>query len=188
MNRIYIILQQWLPLALIIVALCGLVYLAVQQTLRQGANDPQIQMAEDTAAALTAGAPADTVLPTPRIDLARSLAPFMIVFTDAGAIQASSGLLHGQPPTLPTGVLDYVRAKGENRVTWQPAEGVRIAAVIVRTQGATPGFVLAGRSLREVEQREDQILQLAIIAMLVTLFASLVVSIFFRFIGSASHT
>jgi hypothetical protein len=57
------ILRHWLPLAAVTTLLCGLVYLAVQQSLRQGANDPQIQMAEDAAAALVAGSTPESVLP-----------------------------------------------------------------------------------------------------------------------------
>ncbi len=52
MKRISEILKHWLPLALVIVAMSGLVYLAVQQALRLSANSPQVQMAEDAAAAL----------------------------------------------------------------------------------------------------------------------------------------
>ena len=49
------IIRHWLPLAVLTFAFCGLVYLAVQQDLRIGANDPQIQMAEDIASAITGG-------------------------------------------------------------------------------------------------------------------------------------
>jgi len=45
------VLKQWLPLAIVIKLLCGLVYVAVQQEVRLSANDPQIGMAEDLAAA-----------------------------------------------------------------------------------------------------------------------------------------
>jgi hypothetical protein len=38
-------------------------------------------------------------------------------------------------------------------VTWQPRRGVRIASVVMRVQGSQPGFVLAGRNMREVESR-----------------------------------
>jgi hypothetical protein len=74
----------------------------------------------------------------------------MIVYDDQGEAVASSGALHGQIPSLPAGVLDYVRENSEDRVTWQPEAGVRIAAVIVRFEGVESGFVLAGRSLREL--------------------------------------
>jgi hypothetical protein len=62
-----------------------------------------------------------------------------------------------------------------NRVSWQPESGVRIAAVVVVYGGAQPGFVLAGRSLREIEKRESQIEQITGIVWLVTLAVSLVV-------------
>jgi len=49
------ILKHWLLIAIVVTGLIGLVYVAVQQDLRQGANDPQIQMAEDTAAKFANG-------------------------------------------------------------------------------------------------------------------------------------
>jgi hypothetical protein len=47
--------KRWLLIALVVIGLIGLVYAVVQQDLRQGAIDPQIQMAEDTAAKLADG-------------------------------------------------------------------------------------------------------------------------------------
>jgi hypothetical protein len=47
--------------------------------------------------------------------------------------------------------------QGENRVTWQPEPGVRIAAVVASYSGTQSGFVMAGRSLRETERRVDQL-------------------------------
>jgi len=60
--------------------------------------------------------------------------------------------LSGSTPVPPLGVFDSVRSRGEDRITWQPAPGVRSAAVITHYQ---QGFVLVGRSLRLVEQRES---------------------------------
>ena len=45
----------WLPLGLVTLILCGLVNLAVQQNYRMSANDPQIQIAEDVADAVSQG-------------------------------------------------------------------------------------------------------------------------------------
>jgi hypothetical protein len=165
---------RWLPLACVATALAGLVYLAVQQTLRLSANDPQIQLAEDAGAALAAGQPPQSVLPGAPVDLATSLRPYVIVLSDSGELVASSATLHGQSPVIPTGVLAYAREHGEERVTWQPEAGVRSAAVIVRYAGSQPGFVLAGRSLREVEYREQQMLQLVAVVWLATLLVSFV--------------
>ena len=175
MSKVRSILKHWLPIATVVVAMSGLVYLAVQQELRQSANDPQIQLVEDTASALARGETAEQVVPAVQVDVARSLAPFMIVYDEAGNVLESSGLLHGQPPELPAGVLEYVRQHSQDRISWQPESGVRIAAVIDRVEGAGKGFVLAGRSLREVEKRESQVLSEAMLAMLVTLGATLAV-------------
>jgi hypothetical protein len=173
MEKLKNIVRTWLPLALIVSAFCSLVYLASQQMLRQGANDPQIQMANDAADLLTGGVGTGSVVPATAVEISRSLAPFVIVFDDSGNVLATSGLLHGQTPTIPAGVLDYTRQNGEDRITWQPEEEVRIAAVVVRVQGSSPGFVLAGRSLREVEVRESQMETFAFGAWVLTLAASL---------------
>src|SRR6186713_1018093 len=143
------IIRHYLPLALVITAFCGLAYLLSQQILRLGANEPQIQLAQDAAARLTAGESPAIVAPAGTLDVGRSLAPFTIVYDDLGNVVSANGLLHGQPPALPAGVFDYVSQKGEDRISWQPEPGVRYAAVVERVAGAQPGFVLVARSLRE---------------------------------------
>jgi hypothetical protein len=168
------IIRHYLPLALVITALCALAYLLSQQMLRLGANEPQIQMAQDAAARLTAGEAPDSVVPAGTLDVGRSLAPFTIAYDEQGNVLAATGLLRGQPPALPPGVLDYVRHKGEDRISWQPEPGVRYAAVVERVSGAHPGFVLAARSLRETEDRIDVMGQLALAAWLATMLGTLV--------------
>lgn len=181
MKRISNILKVWLPLAVVIVGMSGLVYVTVQQSLRMSLNDPQIQMAEDAASALAAGHNADALIPAITVDVSKSLAPFIIIYDDAGDVVASSAVLHGETPALPSGVLDYTRTRGEDRITWQPESGIRLAAVVVRV-GNGSGFVLAARNMREVEKREDQTLQLSMLAMAVTLVASLAVIVLVEFV------
>ena len=187
MHKAKTILKRWLPIAVALTAACGLVYAAVQQSLRQGANDPQIQLAEDAADALASGAPAASVVPESGVDIGKSLAPFVMVFDDQGNNLASSGLLHDQIPMLPDGVLDYAKQHGEDRVTWQPESGVRIAAVVVACGGPEPGAVLAGRSLREVEVRENQTFLFAGAVWAAGLIASLVVIILGEWLLSGSN-
>lgn len=152
--------KYWFLVAVIIVGIYFFLYGAVQQVLRQGADDPQIQMAEDAAAKLSAGQAVQSVVPTDKVDIATSLAPYMIVFDANGTPIASSAQLNGQTPTLPSGIFDFVRRNGEDRITWQPQDGVRSAVVVTQFKGSNTGFVLAGRSLREVEIREDNLLLL----------------------------
>ncbi len=166
----------WLPAALGLTVLSGLIYVAVQQNFRQSANDPQIQLAEDAAAQLGAGQEAQSLVGSTKVDMAQSLAPFVIIYDQAGHPLASSAQLDGQTPAVTAGVFASVQQSGEDRLTWQPRDGVRIAAVVTRFGGAQPGFVLAGRSLREVESRESQLMQMVGLAWLAALAGSLVIS------------
>jgi hypothetical protein len=164
-----------LSIAVATTALCGLVFAAVQQSMRQSANHPQIQIAQDAADALARGDAPESVAPAAHIDIAKSLAPFIVVFNDRGDAIASSGQLHGQPLHLPGGVLDNVRLHGENRLTLQPEPAVRVASVIVPFSGPNPGFVLSGRSLREVESRTAQLRIFVFIAWVAALAVSLLI-------------
>jgi hypothetical protein len=92
------------------------------------------------------------------VDASVSLAPFVVVYDASGSALASNARLDGALPTPPIGVLKAASASGHNAVTWQPRPGVRIASVTVPWSGGT---VMAGRSLRIVEEREDLALLLA---------------------------
>lgn len=166
-------LAYWIPLALTATVLSLFIYGAVQQAIRQAANDPQIQLAEDAAGRLNAGQSAQAVLLPDTVDMGVSLAPFMIIYDESGSVRASSVSLHGQVPILPSRVLRAVRDGGEDRFTWQPEPRNRNAVVVTRySAGAQSGFVLAGRSLREVEKREEHIRNLITLGLVVALLGA----------------
>jgi hypothetical protein len=151
---------QWLPIAAAVVVLAGLVYATVQQSLRSGADDPQLQMAGDLAAQLSAGAEPAALVGSGRVELATSLSPFATVFDTNGTVLASTARLDGraEPPVPPAGVLRAAQTHGRNSLSWQPRPGVRAAIVVQRWQAADgqgAGTVLVGRSLKEVERREQ---------------------------------
>lgn len=150
-------LRIFIPVVLVCSAIFGTIELAVQQNYRQSANDPQIQMAQDQAKAFENGQKIESVGAGEKIDLSKSLAPFLIVFDSQENPATSSATLNGRIPVPPPGVFEQATNQGENRVTWQPSENVRIAAVVAPFHGPTSGFILAGRSLREVEKRESQL-------------------------------
>lgn len=149
--------------------------------MRQRANDPQIQIAEDTAAMLSAGQPVQSVVPNFKVDMAKSLAPYVIVFDDRGNPVASSVALGGQMPKVPQGVFGNVRKYGQVRFTWEPRRGVRAAVILKKYNN---GFVLSGRSLREVEKRESWLTLQVGLAWLATLFTTFVAVVFFEFLAS----
>lgn len=153
-------LLSWLALVITVTFLSGLVYIIEQQNLRQAANDPQIQMAEDAASSLAGGKSLQSVLPGPSVDMATSLAPYLIIYDDSGKPLAASVELAGSIPAVPPGVFNAIGTQDQKRFTWQPESGVRSAAVLIHYTGTTSGYVLAGRSLREVEKREESLLGL----------------------------
>ena len=157
-------LPQLAMLVALTTFIAGTGYVISQQVLRMSANDPRIQLAEDAAQRLASGESAARIVPDRQIDMATSLAPFVIVYDDADHPVASSAKLDGSVPTPPKGVFDFVRSNRQERVTWQPRPGVRIASVVNR---ASNGFVVAGRNMREIEIREGLVFKLAALGWLV---------------------
>src|SRR3954465_13626820 len=98
-------IYRWLPQALIITILCGLVYATVQQNYRQSLNDPQIQISEDAALQLSSGVhvvcesgASSTGLVVSAYqsvpDIAQSLLPWIAVYDASGVPVAASGELN----------------------------------------------------------------------------------------------
>jgi hypothetical protein len=160
-------LLYWVCAALVITAIYATIGGVVQNVLRSGANDPQLQLAEDAAARMRQGI-TSTDPRVESVDIAASLAPFLIVYDRQGRVVSSSGQLNGQTPTLPEGVLTSMSVGGEKQVTWQPQAGVRVAAVVVATE---QGYTVSGRSLREVEGRISELQRLILTAWVLSLSA-----------------
>lgn len=160
----------WLPLAIVFTGAVAFAYGAVQQNYRQSLNDPQVQVVAEAAKKVANGEAVTTLVPSERIDLSISLSPFIIFYDANGEPILGSGVLNGVAPTPPSGVFAYTKTHGEDRITWQPQPSVRIAAVIKTTAS---GFVLSGRSMREVENRIYNLGQMAAVAWLFGLGLSL---------------
>jgi hypothetical protein len=150
-------LFKYFCLFVVVTAIFGSINLAVQQNYRMSANDPQIQIAEDLAASLNYGKTPQWN-PIDNIDASKSLATFVNIYDASGTPILSTGPIligpNGKYAVPPAGVFDFVNKNGEDRITWQPKEGLRYAAVIVPYN---KGYVLAARSLREVEVREAKL-------------------------------
>ena len=172
-NLYFSTLFTWIPLAFVITFLSGLIYVVVQQNYRQSANDLQIQLAEDLGNELADGANPQQITGTHKTQINKSLEPFVIIYDDSGKEIAASAELGGKTPTLPAGVFDAVKTSGEKRFTWQPRRDVRSAVVIMKYSGKNSGFILAGKSLREVEKRVDRLGMIVVLAWAGSLFASL---------------
>ncbi|MDP2656293.1 MAG: hypothetical protein Q8P11_01870 [bacterium] len=168
----FFLVKIWVLVIFLSTVFCGLAFVIGQQILRMGANDPQIQIAEDLSVILSDGTDPTALFSSEPSDFSKSIAPFVIIFDTDGKAVAGSTMLNGELPTPSSEIFDYTKSHGADRFTWQTDSGIRTAAVLLSYGGDKPGYVLAGRSLREVEKREQEILMLAGIVW----FGSLIVS------------
>lgn len=157
----------WLiaPLTLALLVVVGFVYAAVHQSYRQSANDPQIQLAGDIAAEMSAGSlPEDAVSPhASKVDPSKSLGVFATIVDSNGKVTASNMEMGDSGVAVPPrGVLNASSLTHQNRITWQPQIGTRLALVVqAYKHDDNTGYVLIGRSLKEVEVREDMLFWMA---------------------------
>lgn len=180
----------WIPLGIAITGISFVAYFTVQQSYRQGLNDPQVQMAEDGATFLAKDfSPPAIVGHANSLDISTSLQSWIAVYDDQGSALLSSGLLDGQMPQPPKGVFESARdgrgkgtvTAGQNRLTWQPESNVRQAIVVQRFDGQTNGYVVAGRNMREVERREGRLGETVMLTWLFLVIASFVGKGFARY-------
>jgi hypothetical protein len=172
--------NAWLPLVIVIVIFSGLAYAEAQQVYRQSANDPQIQIAEDLAAAIAQGQPVDQIVPAQgTTELSSTLSPFVMIYSASSTLIGSSALLDGKNPSFPTSVFDQVKVHGQWRQTWQPAPGVREAVVVTAYSGTSSGFLVVGRSLKEIEMREQSAEYMAGVAGIIALALTFIVYMYF---------
>lgn len=169
------IFLPFLPFAVAITLLSGLTFAMGQQVIRQSANDPQVQFAEDTARSISAGNNINPDAFSNKVDISKSLAAFIMVFDAKGNVVASTAVDNGKVPTFPKGALTYAKAHGENRVSWEISSGVRSATVIIPFKNSSgAGYVLVGRSLREVEVRVERLTKMVAVGWAVTMFATFI--------------
>lgn len=181
MQRIW----NWLPSALVIIITFGTIYACGHYILRQGANDPQIEMSENIAQDLSYGRKVIDIIPQITINPETSKSPFVVIYDEQGRIVAGNLNVRESVPIIPFGVLKHAKERGQNRITWEPLKDLRIATVTTPYTGTKgSGYVLVGRSLREVERRDDAILTLAQIGLLTALITSFLLSVFILPAGS----
>lgn len=155
-------LRLWLLAVTIGTGLLLFEYVGLQQSLRMGLNDPQLQMAQDIASRLRQGASPSSVTPTALVDESHTLAPFVTIVDNNINVLASSGKIGDQVPLPPTSAFPDSQKRGNNWFTWQHDNNtIRDAAVIVPYTGAHNGYVLVARSMSQVENTISHITDLA---------------------------
>ena len=150
----------------------GLAYVIPQQILRRGANDPQLEIARESAGSMAEGEVPDFLLKNPnKVDIAKSDQPYLIIFDSNKKVMASTAVWGTQDPVPPLGVLDYAKKHGVDKVTWAPASGVRQAIVALPFNGKHSGYVVVGRNLVPTEKKEDWAFKFAFSGWIVSIIA-----------------
>lgn len=171
----------WIFGAIILTASFVLTEVVVQQSYRQSANDPQIQIANDAMLALQSSAAILDLIPKQRVQIDLSLKEFLIIYDTEGNPIAGNGYIGEKLLVVPEGVFEAAKTTGENRVTLEPKPGIRIAAVVVPFVGREAnGYALSGRNIREVEARENNLYTTVLYAW----FAALILLFIACYMGS----
>ncbi|KFF59783.1 hypothetical protein JF66_08900 [Cryobacterium sp. MLB-32] len=151
----------------------GSTYLVAQRLDRERTDVASLQLADAVVGELKSGL-TRTYESLPRVDLATSLHPFVIVFDEQDRAIAGTGFLHGTLGSVPHGTLDTARMVGTHHVSWQPEPGLRFATVQVAVGNVV---VLAGQSLKPAEEHTAELgLQLAAawLSLVITVAAGLI--------------
>lgn len=172
-----ILFLNYFTAILIVTIMTGLVYVNVQQVYRSNANDPQIQLANEINTNLKAGRSIERLWPD-SIDIQTGLGVFAALYDEHAQPLRTSALLDGKIPQVPPGVFDFAKNEGEDRVTWQPRMGVRMALVVIRGNFSPVAYIAVGRSLKEVEVREQNLMKTTAVSWAIMIFIILISSIF----------
>ena len=175
MNR----LAAWIIGVVVATLTLGTVYVVAQQLERQGADEVGAQLSTQVASDLTSGSTA-TLDGLPRVDLAASLAPFVVVYDSGGHPIAGNGYLDGHLAAPPAGVIRAAASDGSNHVTWQPRPGLRFATVEVRSGDRV---VMGAQSLIPTEQRIDRLGMLVTLAWIGTMVVIGLIALAFWWVG-----
>ena len=150
--------------------------IASHQVIRMGVDSRLSVIAQDAGTELVSGALISPLVAGKIIQIKKSGSAFLSILDNDGKILGTNGSLEGVDLIPPKGVLEYTRAHTEERVTWEPQQGVRIATVLRYIAGETPMYVVAGVSLAEAQRQICLIRQLALLAWIFMCVVCIVIS------------
>lgn len=175
----YKTVTTFVVLAALVSVIFGTVHVAVQGSYRANANDPQVEVTGQVTDVINQNVPLDAIVSdAEQIDMSKSLSLFVMIFDNDKKLAGASAVLDGQPPVPPAGTFDVAKSKGQDRFTWEPKKGVRVAAVLKYVDGK--GYVLAGRSLKEIEMREQDLMKLIATGWAISVLLVLILSLLIK--------
>lgn len=138
-------------LALVVTIIFGAIFGTGQQILRSQAEQEQVRGVRQVESVVQQGIPLNLIISSEEaVEMKDSLELFAMTFDANRQVLGTTAKLGEETPTPPENAFTEAKATGEHRFTWEPQEGVRIAAVLKPI--GDQGFILAGRSLSETEK------------------------------------
>ncbi len=149
---------HWLCAFITVSLVFGVVYKVVRVSLDSTLHDPLTYEAVGAAWRLANNKPANGQLKADfpvKTDVSSNLNTFTTVYDHEKNLVASSGVLNGQTPELPTGFLDGTNQYVRNYFDWRPTEEVHLAGTTVAL--GDDGYVLVGRNMQEADRQGNRV-------------------------------
>ncbi|HAG27614.1 TPA: hypothetical protein DCG61_02440 [Patescibacteria group bacterium] len=185
MKNLHEALERYRAVAIFValVALVSVLFISIcysaRTVFRQQANDPQIEVTEQVAGIVRQGVPIDAIVSSAeQIDLNSSKALFVMIFDNERSLAGSSAQLNGEAPSVPSEVFDKTNEMGEYRFDFEPSESLKFAGVMKKIDDSA--YVLAGRSLSEMETRAAALEQPLWIGWIISVLLSLLLTALLR--------
>ncbi len=185
MKNLHEALERYRAVAIFValVALVSVLFISIcysaRTVFRQQANDPQIEVTEQVAGIVRQGVPIDAIVSSAeQIDLNSSKALFVMIFDNERSLAGSSAQLNGEAPSVPSEVFDKTNEMGEYRFDFEPSENLKFAGVMKKIDDSA--YVLAGRSLSEMETRAAALEQPLWIGWIISVLLSLLLTALLR--------
>jgi hypothetical protein len=179
MKKLIKALTHSIPFAVCIFGMGMTLYIVEQQWIRQSFNDYQMEAATDVARSLHTGANPSFIIPNKSLvptDVLVSRSAWIVVLDATGSMVDTTANMNGQPVRIPDGILSYAKANGTDVVTWQPNAMTRVALVVIY-EPTSKSYVVAGKSMIDIEKHIAQLGVLVSIGSIITILGVCVVNI-----------
>lgn len=168
----YRVIAIFLTLVLMSTIAFAAIFFSSRNSLRQQANDPQVEVTEQVAGIMRQGAPLDAIVSgAEQIDLATSDTLFVALYDKDKNLAGATATVNGQPLSIPAESFDQASVNGGYRFDWVVTDGREIAGVMKQVDDL--GYVVAGRSLAEYELRVAPLFRPLLIGWIASILLSL---------------
>lgn len=138
----------------------------VQQSARLSADDEPLAAAKIAKQQIFSGQSIEDIIPQQETDLRDNAGVFLIITDNNQKVLGSSAVLDDEAPLPPRGVFVHTRENGRDSFTWEPKTGVRYATQMLKFDQNGGGYIIAGKSLKSVEDRVSKYNLIAFLAWL----------------------